>query len=88
MKLRTAVSVVLVIFAIGVCFWLFIRPVVMPEKTARFVGEEQLYYVGNSEEGKRTFMYADFKDEAKEWMKILAPVITFFTAYFLRGKKK
>ncbi len=88
MNLRTAASIALVIFAIGICFWLFVRPVLMPEKTARFVDEGQLYYVGSNAEGKRTFMYADFKDEAKEWLKILAPVITFFTAYFLRGKKK
>jgi len=88
MKLRTAASVALIIFAIGLCFWLFVRPVLMPEKTARFVDEKQLYYVGNSEEGSRTFMYADIKDEAKEWLKILAPIITFLTAYFLRGKRK
>jgi hypothetical protein len=59
----------------------------MPEKTPRLVSEKQLYYVGNTEEGGRTFMYADFKDEAKEWIKILAPVITFFTAWFMRQKK-
>lgn len=88
MKLRTGASIAMVIFAIGICFWLFVRPVLMPEKTARFVSEEQLYYVGSSEDGKRRFMYADLKDEAKEWIKILAPVITFLTAYFLRGKKK
>lgn len=77
----------MILFAAGLCFWLFVRPVIMPEKTARFVDEKQLMYVGNSEEGKRTFMYADLKDEAKEWMKILAPVITFLTAWFLRKKK-
>ena len=88
MTLRTAASVAMVVFAIGICFWLFVRPVLMPEKTARLVEEQQLYYVGTTAEGKRTFMYADFKDEAKEWIKILAPVITFLTAYFLRGKRK
>lgn len=88
MTLRTGASIALIVFAIGICFWLFVRPVVMPEKKARFVSEEQLYYVGSTEEGKRTFMYADLKDEAKEWIKILAPVITFLTAYFLRGKRK
>jgi len=87
MKIRTAASIALIVFAVGLCFWLFVRPVIMPEKTARFVSEEQLYYVGNSEEGKRTFMYADLKDEAKEWMKILAPVITFLTAWFLKKKR-
>jgi len=88
MTLRTAASIALIVFAIGLCFWLFVRPVLMPEKTARFVDEEQLYYVGNDADGKRTFMYADLKDEAKEWLKILAPIITFLTAYFLRGKRK
>lgn len=88
MNLRTAASVALVVFAIGICFWLFVRPVLMPEKTARFVDEQQLMYVGNTDDGNRTFMYADFKDEVKEWMKILGPVLTLLAAYFLKGRKK
>ena len=89
MTLRTGVSIALIIFAIGLCFWLFVRPVIMPpEKAVRFVEEQKLYYIGNSEEGKRTYAYADIKDEAKEWIKILAPVITLLTAYFLKGRKK
>jgi len=91
MKLRTAASIALIIFAVGICFWMFVRPVIMPEKTARFVSEEQLYHIGNTEEGKRTFMYADFKDEVKEWSKILvgfAPLISVLLAYFLSRKKR
>lgn len=91
MKLRTAASIALVVFAIGICFWLFVRPVLMPEKTPRFVDEKQLMYVGNSEEGGRTFMYADLKDEIKDWTKILAPfapALSLLIAYWLRGKKK
>lgn len=90
MKIRTAASIALVIFAIGLCFWLFVKPVIMQEKTARFVDEKQLYYVGNTEDGERTFMYADFKDEVKEWSKILAnfaPILTLLGAWLLRRKK-
>ena len=89
MTLRTGVSIALIIFAIGLCFWLFVRPVITPpEKELRFVEEQKLYYVGNSEEGRRTYAYTDIKDEAKEWIKILAPVITLLTAYFLKGRKR
>ena len=91
MRLRTAASVALVIFAIGLCFWLFVRPVLMPpERMARFVDEKQLYYVGSSKEGDRTYMYADIKDEIREWSKILggfAPMLSLLVAYLLRRKK-
>ena len=91
MKIRTAASVALVIFAIGLCFWLFVRPIFMPPtETLRFVDEKQLLYVGNSEKVGRTFAYADFKDEVKEWSKILAnfaPILTLLGAYLLRRKK-
>jgi len=91
MKLRTAASVALIVFAIGLCFWLFVRPVIIHEKTARFVDEKQLMYVGNSDEGGRTFMYADLKDEVKDWFNILAPfapAISLLVAYFINRKKK
>lgn len=91
MKIKTAASIALVIFAIGLCFWLFVRPVLMPpEKTARFVDEKQLMYVGNSEGVGRTYMYADIKDEVREWSKILAnfaPILTLLGAWLLRRKK-
>ncbi len=92
MKLRTAASIALIIFAIGLCFWLFVRPLITsPTKTARFVDEKQLYYIGNSEEGERTYMYADIKDEIRDWTKILAPfapALSLLIAYWLKGKKK
>ena len=91
MRIRTAASVALVIFAVGLCFWLFVRPVLMPStKTLRFVDEKQLLYVGNSEKAGRTFAYADFKDEVKEWSKMLvnfAPILTLLGAYLLRRRK-
>jgi len=89
MTLRTSVSIALIIFAIGLCFWLFVRPIILPpEEALRFVEEQKLYYVGNSEQGKRTYAYTDIKDETKEWINILAPVLTLLTAYFLKGRKK
>lgn len=53
--------------------------------------EKQLYYVGNSEEGDRTYMYADIKDEIRDWTKIMAPfapALSLLIAYWLKGKKK
>lgn len=91
MKLRTAASIVMILFAAGLCFWLFVRPVIVQEKTARIVDESQLFYVGNSSEGERTYMYADIKDEIKDWTKILAPfapALSLLIAYWLKGKKK
>ena len=92
MKLRTAASIALIVFAVGLCFWLFVRPVITPpEKMARFVDDKQLMYVGNTEDGDRTFMYADVKDEIKDWTKILAPfapALSLLIAYWLKGKKK
>lgn len=91
MKLRTAASIAMLIGAVGLCFWLFVRPVIMQEKTARIVDESQLFYVGNSEEGERTYMYADVKDEIKDWVKILAPfapALSLLVAYWLKEKKK
>ena len=92
MKLRTAGSIVMILFAVGLCFWLFVRPVIRPpEKVPRFVDDKQLMYVGSSEEGGRTFMYADVKDEIRDWTKILAPfapALSLLIAYWLKGKKK
>ncbi len=92
MKIRTAASIAMIVFSVGLCFWLFVWPVIMsPEKIPRFVNEKQLYYVGNTEEGTRSFMYADVKDEIKDWTKILAPfapALSLFIAYWLKGKKK
>ncbi len=92
MKIRTAAAIAMIVFSVGLCFWLFVRPVIMPpEKTARIVDESQLFYVGNSEEGERTYMYADIKDEIRDWTKILAPfapALSLLIAYWLKGKKK
>ena len=92
MKIRTAAAIAMIVFAVGLCFWLFVRPVIRPpEKTPRFVEEQQLMYVGHTEEGARTFMYADVKDEIRDWTKILAPfapALSLLIAYWLKGKKK
>lgn len=91
MSIRTAISIVLIILAVGLCFWLFVRPVIAPSETVRFVDEKQLFLVGEDKEGKATFMYADLKDEVREWTKILAgfaPVISLLIAYLLKGRKR
>jgi len=92
MKLRTAAAIAMIVFTVGLCFWLFVRPVIRPpEKIPRFVDDRQLMYVGKSEEGARTFMYADVKDEIGDWTKILAPfapALSLLIAYWLKGKKK
>ena len=90
MNIRTAISIALIIFAIGLCFWLFVRPLITPSGTVRFVDDAELLFVGEDESGGSTFMYADFKDEVREWSKILAnfaPLIAILIAYFLKRRK-
>ena len=85
MTLRTTASVVLIIFAIGITFFLFVKPVLQPS-IPEIVSETDLVPAGSDSDGVE--LYYHFKEEVKDWMKILAPVIAFLTAYFLKGKKK
>ena len=88
MNIRTAFSIALIVFAIGLCFWLFVRPVLVPQPP-EIVDEGQLLYLGeNKETGEASYFF--FKEEIKEWGKILAsftPLLTILIAYLLKRKK-
>ncbi len=85
MSLRTAASVILIIFAIGITFFLFVKPVLQPS-VPEAISEVDLVPAGKDADGAD--LYYHFKEEVKDWMKILAPVIAFLAAYFLKGRKK
>lgn len=86
MNLRTAISIALIIFALGLTFFLFVRPVLQPS-IPEMISEADLTPAGKDADGVDTYYH--FKEEVKDWMKILAPMIAFLVAYFLkeRGKK-
>lgn len=85
MNIKTAFSIALILIAAGLTFWLFIRPVIKPELP--IIDESQLIYAGKSESGEAGFYYLEIKEELQDWMKILAPVISFIAAWLLRKKK-
>jgi len=89
MKLRTAASIALIVFAAGLCFWMFVRPVIKPA-APEIVDESQLIYMGDDAETGEPGYFV-FKEEVKDWFKILAPfapAISLLLAYFLKGKKR
>ena len=88
MNIRTAISIALIIFAIGLCFWLFVRPLITTEEysvQSQEIDEDKLF--------KRTdgsLIYLSVKEEVREWSKILAnfaPLLALLIAYFLKKKK-
>jgi len=85
MNMRTAISWVMIIFALGLTFFLFVRPVLVPQ-IPQTISEADLVEAGRDSDGRAT--YYQFKEEAKDWFKILAPVVPFFIAWLLKGRKK
>ena len=83
MNIRTAASVALIIFALGLTFFLFVKPVLQPRVPA-IISETDLVPAALDADGVKTYYH--FKEEVKDWMKILAPVITFLVAWGLKGK--
>lgn len=70
----------------GLTFWLFVRPLIAPK--IEIIDESQLVYAGDSETGEPGYFYLAIKEEIKEWMKILAPFISFGAAWLLAKRKK
>lgn len=84
MTIRTAMSWVLIIFALGLSFFLFVKPA-LRQYEPETVLETDLALVGRNDDGVKAYYH--FKEEVKDWLKILAPVIGFLVAYLLKGKK-
>ena len=87
MKLRTAFSWMLIIFAIGFTVFVFIRPILKPQ--AEFVKDTELIQMGYEKETGQTW-YIVFKEEAKEWVQIItqaSPLLAALLAYGLKRKK-
>lgn len=85
MTLKTAVSWALIIFAVGATFFLFVRPMLKPNIPVT-ISEGDLVVAGKDADGMNTYYF--FKEEVKDWLKILAPLLSFGVAYYLRGRKK
>lgn len=86
MNIRTAASWALIIFALGLTFFIFVRPALQPS-TPTMISETDLVPAALDADGTKTYYH--FKEEVKDWMKILAPVITFLVAWVLKkGKGK
>ena len=85
MTLRTAASWALIIFAVGATFFLFVKPMLRPNIPVT-ISEGDLVAAGRDAEGMATYYF--FKEEIKDWLKILAPLLSFAGAYYLKGKKE
>lgn len=90
MSIRTALSATLIIFALGLSFWLFVRPALSSEQAVITVKENELITPPTTEKSSSWF-YVRVKEEAMEWSKVLAnlsPLATVFIAWFLKRKNK
>lgn len=87
MNLRTAGSIALIIFAIGLCFWLFVKPLlVKPEIDV--IDEADLMYIGDDKDGEAG--YLNMKAEIKDWVSTIAqisPILIAVMAYFMKKRK-
>jgi len=88
MNIRTALSWALIIFAMGLTFFLFVRPVIVPQ-IPQTISEADLVEAGRDADGGAT--YYQFKEEVGDWVKILAnlsPIITVIIAFILKGRRR
>lgn len=86
MEIRTAIAWILLIFAIGLAFVVFIKPELKPKEVEE-VARSELWYVG---EGQGEHWYIVLKKEVKDWLGILgqAGYLTLAVAAFLiKGRK-
>jgi len=66
--------------------FLFVKPMLKPNIPVT-VSEEDLVEAGKGADGMNTYYF--FKEEMKDWIKILAPVLSFLAAWFLKkGEEK
>ena len=91
MNIRTAASWVLIIFALGITFYLFVLPALRPpiwENISKSELESELVPAARNDSGEGTYYRP--KGEAQDWAKVLiqlAPVLTAFLAYITKKQK-
>jgi len=87
MNIRTATSWVLIIFALGIAFYMFFLPALKPPIPETIPGSE-LEPAGKNASGVDT--YWRFKGEVQDWVKILgqlSPVLAMILAYVTKKNK-
>ncbi|MBU2685818.1 MAG: hypothetical protein KKF27_21465 [Gammaproteobacteria bacterium] len=88
MNIKNALAVSLVILTIGLVFWMFIKPVIIPRNVVDFITDEDLEYMGSRADGVNGYFY--FKREVSDWIKTitqLVPLITLVLAYVVKKRK-
>lgn len=88
MKMRTALSVVLIVVAVGLVFRVIIWPAVKPN-SAPIVTDSQLVWVGDDADGEGA--YVVLRREAEAWVGIicqLAPILAIVAAWKIKPNKK
>lgn len=89
MNIRTAASWVLIIFALGITFYMFVLPA-LKRPVAETISISELEPSGlKNASGVDT--YWRFKEEVQDWVKILgqlSPVISIILAYIIKKKEK
>jgi len=92
MNIRTAASWVLIIFALGIAFYMFVLPALnppIPETISKSELDSELEPAGKNSLGVDT--YWRFKEEMQDWVKILSqlsPVLAMILAYITKKKEK
>lgn len=81
---KTILSLCVFVLVVGLVFYFLFAPKIWP--TVKVVTSQDLMAAGKDSEGNDTYLMV--KQEAREWLDILGPVIGFLFAYFLKGRKK
>jgi len=87
MNIRTAVSWVLIIFALGIAFYMFFLPALKPP-IPETIPNSELIPAEKNASGEGT--YYRLKGEAQDWAKLLAelaPMLTVLLAYITKRKE-
>lgn len=87
MNIRTATSWVLIIFALGITFYLFVLPALRPP-IWETIPSSELVPAEKNASGVGTYYRP--KGEEQNWVKILvqlAPMLTAFLAYITKKKE-
>lgn len=87
MNIRTVASWVLIIFALGIAFYMFVLPTLNPPALGT-ISKSELKFSGKNRSGVDTYIM--LKEEVQDWVKILvqlAPVLAMILAYITKKKK-
>jgi len=90
MKKETMISIIVIVFAIGLMFWLFVAPIFRPN-VPNVISENDMVLAGTAPDGSKLFYQFS---EAESPIKAVTPFIPFVLALLpyafskLNGGKK